>query len=109
MNDRDYEQAFQLILKAGNARTAALMAVEAAREGDFAEAKVRMQENERELHEAHALQLAMIQQEAGGEPVPVNVVLVHAQDHLTMALMARDNAREFIHLYKMLQEKQKED
>lgn len=104
MDERDYETAFQLILKAGNAKTAAMMAIEAAREGEFDKAEEYLKENEKELHEAHELQFAMIQKEAGGEAVPVNVVLVHAQDHLTMALMARDNAQEFIHLYRLLNE-----
>lgn len=103
MNEQDYEQAFQLILKAGNAKSAAMMAVEAAREGDFTKAEEYMEENGRELHEAHELQFAMISQEAEGKTVPLNVVLVHAQDHLTMALMARDNAQEFISLYRLIQ------
>ncbi len=34
----------------------------------------------------------MLQQEARGDKVPVNIILVHAQDHLTMALMMRDMA-----------------
>ena len=46
----------------------------------------------------------MIQEEANGSPVEVNIILVHAQDHLTMAMMARDNAEEFIHLYRVIKE-----
>ncbi|MCR4430800.1 MAG: PTS lactose/cellobiose transporter subunit IIA [Tepidanaerobacteraceae bacterium] len=102
MEESKYDGAFQLITNAGNAKSAALMAIEAAREFDFAEAEARMQEAEAEMLEAHRAQTRMIQQEAGGAPVDVNIILVHAQDHLTMAMMAIKNAEEFIHLYKIM-------
>ena len=44
--------------------------------------------------------------EANGNPVELNIVLVHAQDHLTMATMAQDNAQEFINLYRLVKELQ---
>ena len=47
-----------------------------------------------------------IQGEANGNPVELNIVLVHAQDHLTMATMAQDNAQEFINLYRLVKELQ---
>ena len=102
MNEADYEAAFQLITHAGNARSSALMAVEAAREFDFAEAAKNMKEAADAMYEAHHIQTALVQQEAGGHPVPLNVILVHAQDHLTMAIEATKNAEEFIHIYKVL-------
>ena len=108
MDERDYEQAFQLILKAGNAKSAAIMAVEAAREGDYEKADSLLADCDREMHEAHDLQFEMIQKEAAGDHVELNIILVHAQDHLTMALMARDNAQEFIRLYQMLDELKKD-
>ena len=36
------------------------------------------------------------------EKTVVNLIMVHAQDHLTMALMAKDNAKEMINIYERL-------
>ena len=44
----------------------------------------------------------MLQQEAEGNPVKVNIILVHAQDHLTMAMMMRDMAEQFVNLYQLV-------
>lgn len=102
MDENKYAAAFELILNAGNAKSKAIMAVEAAREFDFENAEIYLKEAEADMRAAHQAQFDMIQQEAGGSPVDVNIILVHAQDHLTMAIMAHDNAEEFINLYKMI-------
>lgn len=34
----------------------------------------------------------------------MDVILVHAQDHLTMALMMKEQAEEFVNIYKELEE-----
>lgn len=104
MNEEKYTAAFDLILNAGNAKSTALMAIEAARDFDFEEAERCLKEATENMRKAHQAQFDMIQQEAGGNPIEVNIILVHAQDHLTMAMMARDNAEEFINLYKMIKE-----
>ena len=99
MDETKYAKAFELIMNAGNAKSLALMAVESAREFDF-------EESQQEFHLAHQAQSDMIQGEANGNPVELNIVLVHAQDHLTMATMAQDNAQEFINLYRLVKELQ---
>ena len=35
--------------------------------------------------------------------MPVNIILVHAQDHLTMAQVMRDMAEQFMDLYQTVQ------
>jgi PTS system cellobiose-specific IIA component len=103
MDETKYQTAFDLILKAGNAKSTALMAIEAAREFNFEEADRLLGKAEEEMRLAHQAQIELIQQEAQGNPVDVNIILVHAQDHMTMSMMAKDNADEFVNLYKMLQ------
>lgn len=103
MDEEKYQPAFEMILHAGTAKSCALMAVEAARGFDFTGADGYLEEAEREMKEAHDAQLAMIQSEAQGTPVELNIILVHALDHLTMAIMAMDNAREMIEMCKMIQ------
>ena len=102
MDEAKYATAFELIMNAGNAKSLALMAIEAAREFDFEEAEKDLKESAEEFHLAHQAQSDMIQGEANGNPVELNIVLVHAQDHLTMATMAQ----EFINLYRLVKELQ---
>ena len=106
MDEAKYATAFELIMNAGNAKSLALMAIEAAREFDFEEAEKDLKESAEEFHLAHQAQSDMIQGEANGNPVELSIVLVHAQDHLTMATMAQDNAQEFINLYRLVKELQ---
>lgn len=104
MDETKYSGAFQIIMNAGNSKSAALMAIEAAKDGDFAEADERLREAETEMRAAHQTQIDMIQQEAAGNPVDVNIILVHAQDHLTMAILAKDLAEQFVELYRQMSE-----
>lgn len=102
MNPKDYEIAFQIISFAGNAKSSAMMAIREAREGNFDEAKKLLEEADRDLHEAHGAQTRMLTQEARGNAVPLNIILVHAQDHLTGAILVRDLADEVIEIHKSL-------
>jgi len=90
------EIAFELIMHAGNAKSKAMEAVCKSREGAFDEARTLLKEAEAELHSAHEIQTCLLTKMANGETVETNVLLTHAQDHLTMALMAMDFAEEVI-------------
>lgn len=100
--ESNYETSFGLILNAGNARSKSLMAIEAARDGDFNQAEELVKEAEKDLRLAHQTQTDLIQKEANGHTLVVNLILVHAQDHLTMAMIMIDQAKEFIHIYRLL-------
>lgn len=104
MDDTKYEIAFQLIMEAGNSKAESMSAIQAARQGDMEQANLFLKNAETEMRKAHQLQIDMIQEEAAGKPVDVNIILVHAQDHLTMAIMARDMAEEMIEMYRMCSE-----
>ncbi len=99
LDPADYEAAFQIISTAGAAKSESMLAIRAAREGDQAGAKEALARADEVLHEAHSLQTDLITAEARGQAVPVNVILIHAQDHLTGAILIRDLAEEFVHLY----------
>ena len=103
-----YEMAFQLIVSAGNAKSKAMLATRAAKEFRFEEAEKLLEESRQEFAEAHHIQTDMLQSEAGGEQREVPLIMVHAQDHLTMAMMAQDNAKEFLSLYQMIDELKQE-
>lgn len=105
MDETKYENSMQIILHAGNAKSSALMAIDAAAEGDFEDADKQIAEAREEMNAAHKVQFDMIHEEANGNPVDVNVILVHAQDHLTMALMAIDLGERMIDMYRTFSQK----
>ena len=100
--ESNYETSFGLILNAGNARSKSLMAIEAARDGEFEQAEQLVKEAEQDLRLAHQTQTDLIQKEANGQTLGVNLILIHAQDHLTMAMIMVDQAKEFLHIYRLL-------
>lgn len=102
MDDEKYEVAFEIIACAGDAKSLALMAIEAARDGNFDEAAQNLEDARKEMAKAHNAQNDMLQNEAQGRSVELNIILVHAEDHLTMAIMAIDFAEEFIALYRKM-------
>lgn len=102
MDEEEYAVSFKIIAAAGSAKSSAMLAIRAAREGDFHAAGENLAAAEQRLHEAHHAQTELLTEEARGNVVPVNVILVHAQDHLMGALLAKDLATEFIELYRNL-------
>lgn len=98
--DETYEVSFQLILAAGNSKSESMVAIRKAREGDFEEAQQHVNNAQDSLTEAHQIQTNLIQGEARGEKPEVTLIMVHAQDHLNMALLTMDQAKEMIHLYR---------
>jgi PTS system cellobiose-specific IIA component len=100
--DSKYQVAFDIIMKAGDARSIAMMAIDKAKEFDFIEARKCLEQAEKRLLEAHECQTEMIQQEAQGNEVDINIILVHAEDHFSMASTAIDFAEQFINLYELI-------
>lgn len=82
-----------LIVHGGNARSLAYEAFELAMAGDFAGAAAKLKEASAEIGRAHALQTSLIQNEAAGNCVTPNLLLIHSQDHL-MTAMAEINLIE---------------
>ncbi|MBM7539823.1 PTS lactose/cellobiose transporter subunit IIA [Amphibacillus cookii] len=104
-----YEESFTLILHAGNASSKAQMAIQEAREHHFTEAEKLIEEGAKELRLAHDSQTQLIQKEANGEQTKLSILLVHAQDHLTTAMINIAHAEEFLHIYKQLAGLKKEE
>jgi len=96
MDDEKYESAFEIIAHAGTAKGYALEAIDASGEGDFEEAAHLIKLGRDEMHGCHDVQFDMLQKEASGDHIELNVILVHALDHLTMAIMALDLAEKIV-------------
>ncbi|MGB9779825.1 MAG: PTS lactose/cellobiose transporter subunit IIA [Caldanaerobacter sp.] len=99
----DLEQiVFTIISRAGNARSNAFEALKYAKEGDFKKAEECLKKAGEELLEAHHVQTDMIHKEAAGEKQEVTLLLVHAEDHLMNAILAKELITEMIELYKII-------
>ena len=101
--ENNYEVAFQLILHAGNGKSYAMESIKLARKYQFEEALLNVAEAESEMTKAHHVQTKLIQQEASGEKFQLDLIMVHAQDHLSSCMMYIDQAKEYIYIYKELQ------
>ena len=98
-----YEIAFQIIVHAGESRSLSSEAMDAAENYDFEKAEELLKKANDEFLECHQIQTDLLTAEANGESSPVNIILVHSQDHLTMATMAMENANRIIKMYKKLE------
>lgn len=94
--------AFGLIALAGDARSKAYEALARAKEGDFEKADELMEQADASVLEAHHAQTALLSKEASGEHTEVNVMLVHAQDHLMTAILAKELIGELISLHRIV-------
>lgn len=100
MDNSKYEKSFELILHAGNAKYNYLCAIKAVKDQELSKVKEYMNEGDKEMHFAHKCQTDLITKEMNGESVNVNILSVHAQDHLTMAVICKDQANQLIDLYQ---------
>lgn len=92
--------ACQIVAYAGSAFGFFNRAVEAAENGKLKEAGEFMQLGKDELHSAHDAQTELLAAEARQQDIPFSIIMVHAQDHLTMAIFAERMAKHFIALWK---------
>ncbi|MGD6845585.1 PTS lactose/cellobiose transporter subunit IIA [Bacillus infantis] len=94
------ETIFQIILHGGNGKSSAMEAIAAAKSGDIAGARKKIEEAANELNSAHLIQTSLIQREVRGESTEISLLMVHAQDHLMNAITIKDMAGEFVDLYE---------
>ena len=92
--------SFGIIASAGDAKSLAFMALGKAKEGDFEAAGDLMKQSDEAYHGAHEQQTSLLVKEANGEHTPVDVMLVHAQDHLMGSCLSRQLVAELIDLHK---------
>ncbi|XTZ39227.1 PTS N,N'-diacetylchitobiose transporter subunit IIA [Salmonella enterica] len=96
------EVVMGLIINAGQARSLAYAALKQAKQGNFCLAKEIMEQSKLALNEAHQVQTKLIESDEGEGKMKVTLVLVHAQDHLMNAMLARELVAELIELHEKL-------
>ncbi|MEG2347500.1 PTS lactose/cellobiose transporter subunit IIA [Cetobacterium somerae] len=92
--------AMQLVGNAGEGRSLAFEALAHAKKKEFDLAQEKLKKSKESLLRAHSLQTDLICKEADGEKTEIGLLMVHAQDHLMTAMLAKDLITEMIELYK---------
>ena len=96
------ETVMGLIINAGMSRSLCFEALRQARAGQFAEADDLLRQAAEAANAAHAVQTRRIEADEGEGKIPVTLILVHAQDHLMTAMLARELVTELIELHRKL-------
>ena len=96
------ETVMGLIINAGMSRSLCFEALRQARAGQFAEADDLLRQAAEAANAAHGVQTRLIAADEGEGKIPVTLILVHAQDHLMTAMLARELVTELIELHRKL-------
>lgn len=92
--------AFNIILHSGNAKTQIHNAFNAMRKSDFVVANQLLEEANEEILQAHKSQTELLQNYANGTKIEMEIIMVHAQDHLMTTMTLREIAIEMSFLYE---------
>lgn len=92
--------AFEIILNSGNARTLVHEGFAAMRSGEYQVADEKLEAANDELLLAHQAQTKLLQEYASGTEIKVEIIMVHAQDHLMTSMTLREVAIEMLALYQ---------
>ncbi|MGG6796221.1 UNVERIFIED_CONTAM: PTS cellobiose transporter subunit IIA [Streptococcus canis] len=106
MNTEELQMAaFGIILSSGNARTIVHEAFAAMREGEYDNAEQLLEDANADILEAHHAQTDLLQEYASGTEIKIEIIMVHAQDHLMTTMTLREVALEMLALYKKVDAK----
>ena len=103
MDNVELSKQFNLISLAGSAKSLAYEAMDKADAGDFDAAAEDLKEADKLLGQTHDIQVSDIQKLVDGDDSgKINLIDVHAQDHLMSALEVRNLADVIIKIYRKL-------
>lgn len=92
--------AFNIIMHSGNARMQIHSAFAAMREADFTKANQLLDDANEEILQAHKSQTELLQNYANGTKIDMEIIMVHAQDHLMTTMTMREIAIEMGYLFE---------
>ena len=100
-NNQNEIMSMTIIANSGECRAKAFDALRLVRDtGDYEGAKQLLEEAEKYSLEAHKVQMDLLVKQANGEQVAVDVLMVHAQDHLMTTMVAQELITEMVEYYK---------
>lgn len=94
--------AFEIILHSGTARTYVHEAFDAMKESKFEVVEEKLAAADEELLQAHHVQTDLLQKYASGTEIKIEIIMVHAQDHLMTTMTLKEVAIEMMHMYKRI-------
>lgn len=94
------EVAFEIILYSGEARTLVHEGFQQMRQEKFSEAAAKLEQANLALRSAHKTQTELLHEFANGNEIVMEVIMVHAQDHLMSTMTFREIALEMLALYE---------
>lgn len=101
MNSEELQvAAFEIILNSGNARTIIHDAFASMRKKEDEKAKEQLEEANDQLLKAHKAQTQLLKDYAGGKKIEMEIIMVHAQDHLMTTMTLLEVANEMRYLYQ---------
>lgn len=101
MNSEEIQvAAFEIILNSGNARTTIHNAFAAMRKNDFEKADELLETANSEILNAHKSQTELLKDYANGKKIEMEIIMVHAQDHLMTTMTLLEVAQEMKYLYE---------
>ncbi|MCH4168385.1 MAG: PTS cellobiose transporter subunit IIA [Streptococcaceae bacterium] len=100
MDEKLQVVAFELILHSGNARTMIHEAFTHMEQGEFDKADEKLEAANEALLLAHKGQTKLLQDYAGGKEIVMEIIMVHAQDHLMTTMTLREVALRMKLLYQ---------
>lgn len=95
------EICFKIISLVGSARSSYVEAIREAKQGRFEVAEQKMNEGNASYRAGHAQHANLVQLEASGEKVELNLLLMHSEDQMMSAEVLGIVAQELIDLYKL--------
>lgn len=103
MNEEELQvAAFEIILHSGTARTEIHGAFALMRENQISQAEEKLETANVELVEAHHAQTKLLQDYASGVEIKIEIIMVHAQDHLMTTMTLLEVAKEMLELHKKI-------
>lgn len=94
--------SFEIILHSGDSKSSAMEALQLACSGKFNQAKIKIEEAQEMLVKAHTIQTKLLVNQSQGKKQEVDLLMVHAQDHLNGALLTIDLVSELIKMYQIM-------
>jgi len=92
----------ELIIQSGEAHSHSMQALRCARQQKWDDAERLLAAATALIRDAHHIQTSLIGKDEGCGKIPVNLILVHAQDHLMNAMLCRELAEEILYLHREL-------
>ena len=96
------QECFQIILHGGNARCIAYDALKEAKQGNREAAAAKMAEAREEMTLAGCDHAKLLQSFVSDEALTVEMLLVHAEDHMASSKVIVEMAQELLDIYERL-------